>query len=428
MASRIAYPLHASVGAIDPQWAQDQYGWAYDVLSASGIQDQDTRWSFAATEHGLHPLTYHGWWVFVVYYDNRLGVVVDPARIDALRDAYPEGTIEVCGRSVNDLLWVLLDAKTMAREHIQQELGHAVKVLHTTSVVTPRSTNDVLILLWNPDNWPWRTFGEDVAKVRNGQPVRVGWKVQHPHLVHIGMPAYLYRTGTKGRGFMASGTVVSPPYVTSHFRGEHEQQTSVDVMIDTVIDPSDDLLLSMDALNTQIPDADRVSNFLYSGVVLRGVAAEQLQTLWRNHIGMMLGVGSELGALPDSSAEYFYAEGALRQLSLNAHERSGPARDRAIAIHGTDCCVCGINFERMYGEIGKGFIHIHHLDPIANASENRPVDPRNDLVPVCPNCHAMLHRGQAKPLTPSELQRMLTSMSIGNDETRNSKPANRNIS
>ncbi|MEG1241999.1 MAG: HNH endonuclease, partial [Oscillospiraceae bacterium] len=45
-----------------------------------------------------------------------------------------------------------------------------------------------------------------------------------------------------------------------------------------------------------------------------------------------------------------------------------------------------------YGEVGKNFIHVHHKIPLNEISEEYVVDPVNDLIPVCPNCHAMLHR------------------------------------
>jgi 5-methylcytosine-specific restriction protein A len=59
----------------------------------------------------------------------------------------------------------------------------------------------------------------------------------------------------------------------------------------------------------------------------------------------------------------------------------------------------------MYGEIGRGFIHVHHVVPISSIGESYKVDPAKDLVPVCPNCHAMLHRGKGgKVLTVEELR------------------------
>ena len=46
----------------------------------------------------------------------------------------------------------------------------------------------------------------------------------------------------------------------------------------------------------------------------------------------------------------------------------------------------------VYGKIGEGFIHVHHLLELSVIKKEYKVDPINDLRPVCPNCHAMLHR------------------------------------
>src|SRR5690606_15771777 len=55
------------------------------------------------------------------------------------------------------------------------------------------------------------------------------------------------------------------------------------------------------------------------------------------------------------------------------------------------CESCGFDFERVYGDIGKGFAECHHRTPI---SQLRPGDRTRleDLAIVCPNCHRMLHR------------------------------------
>ena len=56
------------------------------------------------------------------------------------------------------------------------------------------------------------------------------------------------------------------------------------------------------------------------------------------------------------------------------------------------CECCGIDFNEVYGELGLGFIEVHHLDPISNYDETHKIDPVNDLVPLCSNCHSMIHR------------------------------------
>jgi len=92
-----------------------------------------------------------------------------------------------------------------------------------------------------------------------------------------------------------------------------------------------------------------------------------------------------------------YAEGTKKQITVNSYERDRSARNRAIEIHGLNCFVCGMNFEKFYGDIGIGFIHIHHLTPLHTIDERYQVNPESDLAPVCPNCHAMLHRSNNPP-------------------------------
>ena len=64
----------------------------------------------------------------------------------------------------------------------------------------------------------------------------------------------------------------------------------------------------------------------------------------------------------------------------------------SIAHHGCRCVVCGLDFATRYGDIGIDFIEVHHLVPLSNIGKEYVVDPIQDLRPVCPNCHAMIHR------------------------------------
>lgn len=88
-----------------------------------------------------------------------------------------------------------------------------------------------------------------------------------------------------------------------------------------------------------------------------------------------------------------YAEGAKKQVRVNAYERNPKARAACLKHHGCNCVVCGFNFEARYGVLGKEFIHVHHLKPLALTDGEYKLDAVADLRPVCPNCHAMLHRG-----------------------------------
>ncbi len=86
-----------------------------------------------------------------------------------------------------------------------------------------------------------------------------------------------------------------------------------------------------------------------------------------------------------------FQEGAVKQTTINAYERNPKARTACISHYGAICQICDFNFKSIYGDIGKDFIHVHHKIDLAQIGNTYEVDPINDLIPVCPNCHAMLH-------------------------------------
>ncbi len=99
-------------------------------------------------------------------------------------------------------------------------------------------------------------------------------------------------------------------------------------------------------------------------------------------------------------------EGAKIKVEVNKYERSRFNRAACIEIHGSICKVCGFDFADKYGEIGKGFIHVHHIVPVSEIGENYKINPVKDLVPVCPNCHAMVHK-RNPPLAIEEVAEIL---------------------
>lgn len=100
----------------------------------------------------------------------------------------------------------------------------------------------------------------------------------------------------------------------------------------------------------------------------------------------------EFRVYPDELDGKTYKEGAARSVTVNAYERSEKARKECIEFHGLNCKVCDFNFAEIYGDLGIGFIHVHHILDISEVGEEYDVRPKEDLIPVCANCHAMLHR------------------------------------
>lgn len=86
-------------------------------------------------------------------------------------------------------------------------------------------------------------------------------------------------------------------------------------------------------------------------------------------------------------------------------ERSVANRKRCIEIFGVQCRICEIKLSEIYGDLADGFIHVHHIESI---SKNGPrwINPSKDLIPVCPNCHSMLHRNDP-PMMPNDLRKIM---------------------
>lgn len=101
-------------------------------------------------------------------------------------------------------------------------------------------------------------------------------------------------------------------------------------------------------------------------------------------------------------------EGNVRQCYVTKYERSPVNRMLCLAIKGYNCSVCGMNFEEVYGEIGTGFIHVHHSVPVSKMGPDYIVNPEKELFPVCPNCHAMLHHCDP-PMSIDELKKVINS-------------------
>lgn len=109
-----------------------------------------------------------------------------------------------------------------------------------------------------------------------------------------------------------------------------------------------------------------------------GTAIDNILTEKTTH-----GIVDEL-FIPDSEGR--------KKISLHvSYERSTKNRLKALEMHGTKCKICGFDFNAVYGkDLALDFIEIHHIKSIS--LEETTVDPLTDLIPVCSNCHSMLHR------------------------------------
>ena len=100
-------------------------------------------------------------------------------------------------------------------------------------------------------------------------------------------------------------------------------------------------------------------------------------------------------------------EGARQFVYASRIERNHRNRIDAIHLHGYKCQACGFDFANTYGELGRNFIEVHHINPLSEQNGEQIVNPTTDLVCLCANCHRMVHRNRKQVLTLEELRGLL---------------------
>lgn len=101
-----------------------------------------------------------------------------------------------------------------------------------------------------------------------------------------------------------------------------------------------------------------------------------------------------------------YWEGNQTTQLTTSYERNPDARAACLAKKGHSCEVCEFNFRETYGELGGDYIHVHHTVRVADRQGLYKVNPTEDLVPLCPNCHAMTHK-RIPPYSTEELKAII---------------------
>lgn len=101
------------------------------------------------------------------------------------------------------------------------------------------------------------------------------------------------------------------------------------------------------------------------------------------------------------------SEGTPSKRYVTTYERNPKYRKQAIAIHGDSCLACGFNFGDFYGDYAEGYIHIHHIVPVSEFELPKKIDPEVDLIPLCANCHSVVHRKKDRTLSVEEIKDLI---------------------
>ncbi|WP_053284797.1 HNH endonuclease [Clostridium botulinum] len=110
-------------------------------------------------------------------------------------------------------------------------------------------------------------------------------------------------------------------------------------------------------------------------------------------------------------------EGAKYRITVNAYERNPKAKKQCIEYYKklnngkVVCQICGFDFGNFYGEEAEGRIHVHHLKPLHEIGEQYKINVINDLIPICPNCHLVIH-SKEPAYKPTDIKRMIKNRNL----------------
>ena len=237
-----------------------------------------------------------------------------------------------------------------------------------------------------------------VVQFESGKTVQ-RWSCGTSKNIPVGSRVFLTKQGKGDRGIFGSGVTVDSPFDAPHYNdhalAQGKSATYVNVNFDSLFDPRSGIKIAIDELTDFHPT---IWNAQGSGKKIPFDAAAGVSALWLERTGL------SRPHFPDEiERDEAHFEGAKKTVTVNLYERDPEVRRKCIAKWGTSCAVCNFHFEYFYGSLGRDYIHVHHLKPLSEVGGEYQVDPVNDLRPVCPNCHAMLHR-QRPALSIQQLQ------------------------
>lgn len=271
-----------------------------------------------------------------------------------------------------------------------------------TEDTEPLVLDNGIILCWNrdyPDAWPLDDYEAVKTECDQGGYVERQWSVGQRKNIPEGTKAFLLAQGQQHpRGIVGYGIVTEEPFEDEHWQDPNKTTNYVRVLWVGLRDLDDPIPVAI--LMEQTPSLPWRTGIQGSGFPVSPEDAETLLSLLDfEEVGASDQVAEEL-------TPGHYWEGAAVLITVNRYERDRAARAVCLRHHGYTCQACDADLTKTYGpELGRRAIHVHHIVPMAEqGGEGYHLDPINDLVPLCPNCHNVIHK--TKPvMTPAQFRK-----------------------
>lgn len=247
---------------------------------------------------------------------------------------------------------------------------------------------------WNPNRWHWADQAEAIYRVNNGDPYEMYWSCGNTKKIVVGDIFFLMKLGVEPKGIIGCGYISSSPYSLPHWDEDKASEGKTALRTDLLFKSlSEDPIIPLSVLSRRFPDF-RWTPEAGGLTIPDSIANEIFPEIQESPI---------FGFGPESPITVkLYAEGKIRTVTTKTYDRSTHARQACIEHFGYNCIVCKFNFEDAYGDVGRGYIEVHHLRQIADVGEEYLIDPVRDLRPVCANCHRILHK-RRPPLAIEDL-------------------------
>lgn len=207
--------------------------------------------------------------------------------------------------------------------------------------------------------------------------------------------------GPNRRGLIGHGFTVSEPFPGDLSGPGFPHPEYVQVEFDLLLPEGDQL--RAEELAALVPTV----RWEFLDVSVQHLPTEteaKVRAAWTEHVLSSSRYVDSLEPIPGT-----WPDDALSRITVNRYERDADGRRVALAHHGPRCAACGFDFEQTYGAAGSTGIHVHHTVPVSELGPGYTFDPAADLVPLCPNCHAMAHSHKPDAFTVAELRALIAA-------------------